>query len=96
MTSSDVALHPPPIDLYFFDAHAFAYADGYTANFDLAADLALAHFSGLVGTFFSSICSTSSVATLIGAPRRSGLGSSLRFLLAALARPSLPNACAFH
>jgi len=31
------------------DAQAFAYADGYTANFDFAAALALAHFSGLVG-----------------------------------------------
>ena len=39
-------------------------AKAYTANLDLAAALARAHFSGLVGTFFSSICSTSSLCIL--------------------------------
>ena len=34
------------------------------------------------------------VATLIAEPLRSGLGSSMRFLAAALARPFLPKLCA--
>ena len=52
--------------------------------------------SSIISSIRSNISSTSSlfVLTLIAGPLRSGLGSSLRFLAAALARPSFPKLCA--
>ena len=100
--SSFTDFQPPPISLYFFAAQPLAYAEGYTSNLAFACAFACAHFSGLVGTFFSSSCFISSLnfpfpklETFIGFPCLSGFGSCRLFALTAAALSFLESAARF-